>query len=183
MAQAVIPLMAVGGVLSATNTWQQGQMASRAATSQARLLNYNASLAEEAASRAQGSSQLKAAETKRQNQRLISKQINLAAASGASTKEKNIADLIARTAQEGEYAALVDLYEGDLRADALRNEALSYRIKASNTLAEGKAARKAGNIQAISSLIGSGASTGSFYSKYNRKAPTDYEYSGGFLNQ
>lgn len=183
MAQAAIPIMMGGGILSASNVWQQGQTTSRAATAQAGIYNYNANLAEGAASRAQGVSQLKAQETLRQNKILRSNQIAAAAASGASTSEKNIADLITKTAERGEYAALVDLYEGDVKADALRNEALSYKAKAIGALAEGKAARKAANIGAISSIFSSKANAGSFYSKYNNKAPTDYEYAGGFYNQ
>lgn len=175
MAEIAAPLILTGGAITASNTLEAGKMADRNAASQAAIDRYNASLADRAASRNIASSQLKAKETRRENRSLISKQIAIAAASGASTSEKNIADLISRTAKEGEYAAMVDLYEGNLKADALRNEALSYRLKADRTIAEGKAARKASRTAAASSLLSAGGSAGSFYSKYNNPAPTDFQ--------
>jgi hypothetical protein len=138
-------------------------------------------LAEQAAGKAKASSQRKSAEELRQNRRLQSRQIALAAASGASTSEKNIADLIADTAAEGAYSSSVALYEGELRSDSLLNEALSLRNKAEITRFEGRQARRAGNIGAISSLLDTGASAGStiatsrFYGRYGQRAPMDLQ--------
>ena len=172
MAQAALPLMIGGGLLSSYSNYEQGQIASRRATQQATIDNYNAGLAEQAANRAQSVGQLKAKETQRQTRLMQSRQIALAASQGASVSEKNIADLISRTAAQGDYASMIDIYEGNLKADALRNEALSYRLRADSTQAEGRAARRAGNTRATSGLIQTGAGASSFYGKYNR-APSD----------
>jgi hypothetical protein len=173
MAEIAAPLMATGGILQVGSQFQAGNAASRNATSVASQLNQNANLADIAAANAVAGGQRSATEALRQNKMLQSRQIALAAASGASTSEKNIADLIARTAGQGEYEALSSLYEGNTKSDAIKNEAIGLRNKAAVTLYEGKQARKAGPLGAISSLMGSSAQAGSFYSKYNSKSPTD----------
>jgi len=174
MASVAIPALLVGGgLLSANSQAQAGNMQSRMATSVAGQYAQNANLADTAAANAVAGGQRGASEALRQNKMLQSRQIALAAANGASTSEKNIADLLARTAGQGEYEALSALYEGDTKGQAQKNEAIGLRNKAATTLFEGKQARRAGNIGAISSLIGSGAQAGSFYSKYNSKSPTD----------
>jgi len=173
MSQIAAALMIGGGILSTNSQISAGNAASRNATSVAGQLEQNAKLADLSAANQVATGQRGAQEALRQNKMLQSKQIAIAAASGASTSEKNIADLISTTAGQGEYEALNSLFEGNTRADALRNEAIGLRNKAKVTLFEGKQARKAAQIGAISSLLGSGAQAGSFYSKYNSKSPTD----------
>jgi hypothetical protein len=181
MGAAAIPLMIAGGGLTALQNWQSGQNASRAATSAANQMENNAEMAEYAAGQAKASAQRKSAEELRQNRRLQSRQIALAAASGASTSEKNIADLISDTAAEGNYASSVALYEGDLRSDALLTDAMTLRNKAVATRYEGRQARRAGNIGAISSILSTGAKAGNtaaeakFYGRYGQRAPADLE--------
>lgn len=177
MGQAAIPLMLAGGILSASSTYSQGQNDSRMATKAAQQLNNNAELADINASNAKGAAQVKANETLRQNRLLTSRQIAIAAAGGGGVNQKNVADTIARTTSEGRLAADVDLYQGDLRSLDFTNQAIGLRNQAANTLYEGRQARRAANIGAISSLIGSGAKAGSFYGKNGLKAPGD---TGGF---
>lgn len=172
MGRLAIPLLiGAGGALSASQQWQAGQNTSRSTTMAAGQLEENARRAEYAAGQAKAASQRKASEELRQNRLLQSKQIAIAAAGGASTSEKNIADIIANTAVEGRLASSIALYEGDLRSDALLNEAIGLRNKAAVTRYEGKQARKAGNIGALSSLLSSGTQAASFYGKYGQKAP------------
>jgi hypothetical protein len=173
MAQVATALMITGGILQAGSTFQQGQNSSRMATIAAGQLENNAKLAEISANNAKGASQVKAQESLRQNRLLQSKQIAIAAAGGGSVSEKSVQDIISRTAGEGRLAADVDLYEGDLRSMDYMNQAIGLRNKAMTTLYEGKQARRAANIGAISSIIGSGASASSFYGKYGNKAPND----------
>jgi hypothetical protein len=179
MGAAAIPLIIAGGVLQANSAYQQGQNASRMATVAAGQLENNARLADISANNAKGASQVKAQESLRQNRLLQSRQIAIAAASGGSVNEKSVQDTIARTAGKGRLAADVDLYEGDLRSMDYMNQAIGLRNKAAVTLYEGRQARKAGNIGAISSLIGTGATAGSFYGKYGSKAPGDTGVSSG----
>ena len=173
MGAAAIPLMIGSTALQAQSQWQAGQAASRNATSVANQYEQNARLANINAGQQEAAGIQKASENLRQNKYLQSKIIAKAAASGASTSSKNIADLISDTAAEGEYAALGSLYEGQTRGDQLRNEALGLYNKSLVTRFEGKQARRAANIGMTSSLIGGAAKGASFYSKYNNPAPTD----------
>lgn len=177
MGAAAAALMIGGGLLSASQQWQAGQNASSSANMAANQMEENAGRAEYAAGQAKASSQRKAAEESRQNRLLQSKQIAISAASGASTSEKNIADIIADTAVEGRLASSIALYEGDLRSDVFLNEAIGLKNKAAVTRYEGRQARKAGNIGMASSLLNSGAKAGSFYGKYGQRAPSDTGFS------
>ncbi len=172
MGAAAIPLLIGGGLLQAGSQYQAGQTASRNATNVANQLESNANLANINAGQQQAAGIAKASEAKRQNRFLQSRILAMAAAGGGSTQSKNIADLLSRTAGEGEYAALNSLYEGNTRADQLRNEAIGLRNQAATTRFEGRQARSAGNIGAVTSILGAGAK-GAFYSKYNNPMPTN----------
>jgi hypothetical protein len=176
--QAALPAIATGGVLQGLSQYSLGQNQSRLATSAASQMEANARRAESAASDKKGIAQLKASETNRQTRKLISKQIATAAAQGASTSEKNIADLISKTAAEGTYRSLVDIYEGDITADQLLAEAYGQRQQAQATLMQGRSARRAANIGTFSSMLATGGNAAdiysrSFYGRGGNFAPND----------
>lgn len=173
MAEIALTAMVAGGVLSAAQAHNQGQIASRNATITANQLDQNAKAYDVAANNAQGVSQQKANEQLRQNRLVQSRIIALNAAGGGSSNEKNVSDLLARTAGQGEYAALGTLFEGDNRATQLRNQGIGLQNQALVTRAEGRNARTAGNIATVTGLLGTGATAGSFYSKYGTKSPLD----------
>lgn len=175
-------LLAGSTILQAGSQYGAGQAASRNATMVANQLDQNAELAKINAGQQEAVGQQRAKENLRQNRFLQSRIINLAAASGASAStNKNVADLVSKTAGEGEYAALNSLYEGKTRADQLRNEAIGLTNKAMVTRFEGRQTRKAANSAAFSSILGGAAKGASFYSKYNSPAPTD-NGAGGSLD-
>lgn len=163
-----MPLMGAGTILSASQNYTAGQNSAAMSNLAAAQLEENARRADEAASSEMGAAQRKAAETKRQARKLESRQIAEAARMGASTSEKNIADIISDAAAEGEYAALADLYEGNLRADSLRNEAIGLRKKAAVSRYEGKQAKRAGTINLFSSLLSGAGKSAMFYGKYGQ---------------
>lgn len=168
MAQALaIAGMVGGGILSAGSAFQQGQAASRMATIQANQLDESATQLEESAKQQEGVSQLKAAESKRQARLLQSRVIALAAANGGDTSEKNINDILLNIEGEGEYRALMDLYNGSSAGYELRNRARTARQQSLVTRFEGRQARRAGNMAAFGGLLSSAGSAASFSSKYN----------------
>lgn len=173
MAAAALPLIIGAGVLNASQQYQAGQNASRSATIASNQLDQNAAAAETAAGQAKASSQRKSAEVLRQNKLFQSKQIAIAAASGASTSEKNISDILSNTEAEGRLASSIALYEGDLRSQQFLDEAIGLKNKATITRYEGKQARQAGKIGAVSSLLNSGAQASTFYARYGQRAPAD----------
>lgn len=165
MASVALIAAAAGGVLTAYSQVKQGNEQMKDSIVAASQMEEQAKIADQNASRQKGSAQRKSAEQLRQNRLLQSRQIALSAAGGQSGS-KNVADLLSRTQSEGEYSSSISLYEGDLRADSLYNQAASLRQQASNTRYEGKQARKAANIGAISGLLKTGADASSFQSKY-----------------
>lgn len=183
MSSVAYPLLIGSTVLQAGSQIQAGNAASRSSTMVANQLDQNAQLARINAAQQQAVGQQKAAENLRQNRYLQSKILALAAAGGGSTSSKNVADLVSKTAQEGEYAALNSLYEGDVRADQLYNEAAGLQNKALATRFEGRQARKAGNMAAFSSVLGGVTKGLLFYSKYNNPAPTDNNSGSGLMDQ
>ena len=168
MAQALaIGAIGAGGILGAGSVYTSGQQASRMATMNAGQLEEQARGLDQSAIEQQGVSQIRAKETKRQATLLQSRLIALAAAGGGSTQEKSINDNLLNIEGEGEYRALMDLYNGDSAAYELRNKALGLRKQAVATRFEGKAARKAGTMAAFGSILNSAGSAASFSSKFN----------------
>lgn len=173
MQSVALASMLGGGILQAGSRFSQGQAASRMANLNANQLEGGASRYNTVAGQEEASAQRLSSEKKRQAKLIESRIIAQTAAAGGDTTDKNISDLLANTAGEGEYAALSALYEGETRADVLRNEAINLRNKAMFTRYEGKQVRRAANMAAIGTILGTGAQGASFYSKYNNKAPTD----------
>lgn len=173
MAEIALVAMVAGGVLQAAQAHNQGQIASRNASIAAGQLEQNAKAYDAAANNAQGIAQQKATEQLRQNRLVKSRIIALNAAGGGSSDEKNVSDLLAKTAGQGEYAALGTLFEGDSRANQLKNQGIGLRNQALVTREEGRQARSAGNIAAATSILGTAGNAGSFYSKYGTKSPLD----------
>lgn len=168
MAQALaIAGIGAAGIISAQSQHQQGQAASRMATIQAGQLEEQARQTEEAAKSQEGASQIKALEQKRQARLLQSSVIARAAASGATTSDKNVNDILLNIEGEGEYRALMDLYNGSSAAYELRNRARAMRGQALVTRFEGKQARRAGNVAAFGSLLSTAGTAASFGSKFN----------------
>ena len=158
-----------GGLLASYGSHQQGQSASRAATMNAAQLDYAARQTDIAANQQEAAGQMRATETKRQARLLQSRAIAVAAAGGASTGEKNINDIVTNIAGEGEYRALIDLYNGNSAGYELRSKAQGLRAQAIVTRYEGKQARRAGNMAAFGGLLSAGgAAATTFGSKYDK---------------
>ncbi len=185
MTSAAIPLLVGSTILQAGAQQQAGKMAMANSNLVANQYETGARIAGANAKNQDAIGIAKAGENLRQNRFLQSKILAMSAAGGGSaTTNKNIADLLSKTAGEGEYSALNSIYEGSSRGDQLRNEAIGLYNKAAITRFEGKQAKKASQIAMASSILGGGAKGTEFYSKYNNPAPTDYSSStaGGFYD-
>jgi len=158
MGTLALGTMLIGGLLQANAAHQQGVEAESNATINAAQLNI-------AAGQEKGIGQRKSAEVRRQNRLLQSRQVALNAAGGGSSSDKNVADLLADTAAQGEYDSLNALYEGDTRSQGTAN-------KAARVYTEGRNARKASKTNVLSSLVNTGSNIGTFYSKYGTSAPS-----------
>lgn len=179
MAQLAMVTMAAGGILNAANSHNQGQLASRSATQAAGQMELGANRYDSSANQEEGAAQRKASEIKRQNKLIQSKATAINAANGGSSADKNFSDLITNMEGEGEYAALTSLFDGSNRANNLRNEAVNLRNKATMTRFEGREARKAGNMGAVTSILGSANKGATFYAKYNNPSPNSTPVNNG----
>lgn len=159
-------LQLAGTGISATSQLSAGDQANTIGKIQEGQNNQNADLLDYSASAAEGQGINQASADLRKNKFTQSRITALNAAAGGSSMDKNVAELLANTAAEGEYNALNDIYEGSSRATQLRNEAISQRNQGTVARFMGKQAQKASRIQAVSTLIGGG--TKAFSSGYGK---------------
>ena len=154
---------AVGTVMQVSAQQKQAK-AAKVAGQQALLAGqYQAAQQEQAAGQEQAAAQRRALEERRRAPLVASRALDLAGASGGSVSDPSVANLLADLEGEGAYRAAVRMYEGEDRARALRQGALTSNLEGQIGLQEGQSRASAYRMQAVGSLI-SGAS--SLYSKY-----------------
>jgi len=136
---------AVGTGLSVAGTVYSGIRENEASKVEAKALKRKGDIELRAA-------QEKARETRREKDLVMSRQRAVAAASGGGTDNETVTDLMADTEQRGEYAALLDMYNGkvirnDLYADAAATRASGKGALAGSLIEAGStAAMGAGDI-------------------------------------
>lgn len=171
-------LLSVKGNLDAAKGARAAGVASRAlAQRQAIAQEFEAAQMEQQAGQEIAASLRGAKEENRQAEYLQSRQLALAAASGASASDTTVVNLIARTAQEGSYRAALALYQGEDRARLLRMGAQGRRYEADITREGGALTEKAYRLQAKGHKYAALASiltgAGSLYEKYGGKKPKE----------
>jgi hypothetical protein len=120
-------MMLIGTGVQAGAKIAAGQSARAAGKYNAAALNAQATQEVAAAERT-------AAERRHETERVISKQIAGAAASGAGFGP-SLLDIIGDTAQRGEYRAQADMYGGEEKARALKNKANIARYEGNSAYA------------------------------------------------
>lgn len=142
-------------IVAAGGTLLSGSSEKGAARSQALQL-------EQQAGQDRATSQRAAAEQRRSARYLQSRALALAAASGAGASDPTVTSIISNIEGEGEYGALVAMYEGEDVARGKEHAAAVARK-------QGKAAATAGALKAGGTLLSGGSS---WYDKYGgRGAP------------
>lgn len=140
----------VGGtVLSALGSIQQGRYQEAALKAQAQAQEARAQEERAAAQR-------EAVRRGKEAAFILSRQQALAAASGGGAADSTVLNLMATTAAEGQYQQQVAVYEGEARGRGLEYQAAIDRMQAN-------AARKAGFINAGSSVLGGISSFARYY--------------------
>jgi hypothetical protein len=130
-------------VLSAGGQIMQGNAAAKSAKFSAKQMDRNAIAAEAESQRA-------AIEERRKSDVLQSRARAVAAAGGGTTTGIGVQDVIADIENIGEYNALSALFEGSTQAQGLRTQADATRY-------EGKQAKRASRIGALSTVLSGGA--------------------------
>jgi hypothetical protein len=149
---AIIPF--IGIAMSVLGQQQQGQQAAADA-------KFVAGQQRDAANASQAIGQRQAEEDVRQSKIVQSRAQAVAAASGADASDPTVVNTIGDIAKEGEYRALSSLYEGDSQARA-------YRMAAAQSIATGRAAQAAANINSVSTIFDGATSMYDRYGKPNR---------------
>jgi hypothetical protein len=153
MAQLAAPIAIGGSLLSAFGSIQDGQQQYAAAQYQAKQLQQNAGQTEAAGQR-------DAENQTRQSLLMQSRALAVAGASGAGAVDPTVLKLISGIAMEGDLAARTAMYNADEQARGMRNQA-------SATVYEGKQARKAGKIKALSTVLSGMGNTAMAGSRFN----------------
>lgn len=107
-------------------------------------------------------------EEQRQARLVQSRQLALAAASGAGASDSTVVQMIARTEKEGSYRAAVALYGGAERARAMRMAAAGREYEAEGAIEAGESQAGAYESQGLSMLLKGGSS---LFSKYGFGGP------------
>lgn len=140
---------ALGGIIGAYGTIQKGKLGRKLGRLQKK--EYTRAAKQEVAV-----SQRAALEEQRQAELLASRAIAVAAAGGGGADDPTVTKIIADIKGEGAYRAALQMYEGEEKAKKLRFQGAAAEF-------EGEAGYKAAKTEAISSLLGTGASMYSTY--------------------
>lgn len=145
MAALALPAFIGATVLNAVGAQQQGAAADRAATIEAQQMRQQAG-------QVRASAQREALEQGRQTRLLLSRQQALA---GGSASDPGVVTLASNLAAEGELRAASSLYEGEEQARGMEFGADMRRW-------QGRQARRAGNLKAVSSILTAAAAGAKF---------------------
>lgn len=137
-------LVAAGAVLSAGSTILGAGSEAKQLKSEARQLEYNAG-------QRRASSQRQAIDERRDADLAASRALALAAASGGGADDPTVVNNIAKISGEGEYRALTALYNGDVEARQMEQDAIARRKEAKNV-------KRAGYLEAAGTIISAGSS-------------------------
>ena len=114
--------------------------------------------------------QAAAFEQERQARLVASRQIAVAAASGAGASDPTVNTMIARTAKEGSYRAAVALYQGEDAARQMRMAAAGKDYEAQAGIDAGETQADAYKLLGRSQLLAGGSS---LFAKYGMKGAGD----------
>lgn len=149
MAIAALTTTAIGGTVSAVNTYQQGK-------AQNALNQRNAQIADQAALDRERDSRILANAQRDRNRKLMSRQRALLAKSGVIADTGSPLALQAQQAGELEMAALDAERTGNVEASQLRQQAVLDRMA-------GRAAKRAGTLGAAGTILSTAGSVGFNY--------------------
>lgn len=161
-----IATMAAAAV-SAYGQYQAGKAQESASEYNAQVQEQNARVAEQYAKAAEARGDDEARQRRIDADRMASRQMAVLAAKGIDISTGTPLDILGDTAMYGELDAQTIKYNAAL-------EAYQQRVTASNALSsaelsrmEGRQAAKAGNMQAVGTLIGGAAKAGNQYMSYS----------------
>jgi len=153
-AAGIAGLSIASGALGVVGAIQQGQQASAAAKSEANMAEYNAKVAEIQARQAYAAAGVQEDETRRRGRVALGNQIAASAEAGAGLN----GDLLRESVYGIEEDSMAIRYEGDLKAQGLKDAAALQRSAAAVARDRGKRAVTASYLNAGSSVLNAATS-------------------------
>ena len=146
--------MAASAAISAIGAIQQGKQANAAAQSEANMAEYNAKMSEIQANQAYAAAGVQEDETRRRGRVAIGSQLASSAEAGAGLN----GDLLRESVFGIESDSMAIRYEGDLKAQGLKDTAALQKSSAAVARDRGSRAITASYLNAGSSLLNAGTS-------------------------
>ena len=162
-------LMSTAGQISAASDAKN--IATMNAENTRKVAEYNAAISEQAAGQEEAASQLRAKEALRQSQLKQSRVLALVGASGGGAMDSDVMTIIGGFAEEGDYNARTELYQGSENARKLRADADAGIWQGESTASaieyQGLSESSALKNQAAGTLMGGASSLAFKYGAYN----------------
>ena len=131
-----------------------GNAAASAGRAQQAAAEYAAKQLDVNAGQSQAASQQAAIEEARRSALLQSRALAVAGASGAGALDPTVLKIIGGIAAEGELASETQIYQGNERARAQRDQAAATRYEGQQRAIAGEAARRAAYLSSVGTIIG-----------------------------
>ncbi len=155
MGQTLSPaiLGGIGTGIQAAGQIQSGRSARKVGESQQRAAEFEAQQLDTNAEQTQAVSQRAAMEEQRKSMALQSRAIAIAAASGGGALDPTVMALVGNLSKEGQLAAETQIYGGEERARAMRNQAKASRYEGAQRAEAGRIAERASKVSAGSTIL------------------------------
>jgi len=155
MAPAAIALMAAGTAVSVAGTIASGNAQAKAGRAQQQAAEYAAQQMRVQAGQERAAAQRTAMEQRREADKVRSRGLALAAASGGGASDPSVVNLLGDIDQEGTYRALTAMFEGEEKALGLETGAQARSFEGEQAAFAGRIAKKASRTQALSTVLSS----------------------------
>lgn len=142
-----------GTGMQAAGQLQSGKAAANTGLAQQKASEFEAQQLEQNAGQAQAANQRSAIEELRKSMLLQSRAIAVAAASGGGALDPTVMALVGNLSKEGQLAAETQIYGGDERARAMRNQAKASRYEGAQRAEAGRVAERASKVSAGSTIL------------------------------
>lgn len=142
-----------GTGMQAAGQLQSGKAAANTGLAQQKASEFEAQQLEQNAGQAQAASQRSAIEELRKSMLLQSRAIAVAAASGGGALDPTVMALVGNLSKEGQLAAETQIYGGDERARAMRNQAKASRYEGAQRAEAGRVAERASKVSAGNTIL------------------------------
>lgn len=152
MTAVMMGMQAAGTILQAVGAHNAGEAQKAEAT---QVANQE----KQAANNAEGAAEVRSQQEDLKTQYVLSNERAAAAASGGTSTDPTVTNVMSQTVRQGKLNALSTLYSGQSEAQGLRN-------RAADTLYSGRLAAREGNLNAFSTILTGGSKIAATYGNF-----------------